>query len=79
MPRSVFGTGYILEMCQKPEDVEFHTNSTAKNCTIFLEAVILPKMRTSLQEIQKNRQIHRYTDRQIDRYADKLKLPGTGP
>ena len=36
---------------QKPEDVEFPTHSTVKNCTIFWEAVLLPKLRTNLQEI----------------------------
>jgi hypothetical protein len=54
-------------MCQKAEEVEFPTNSTAKNCTIFSEVVLLPKMSTNLQEIQKDRHTDRQTDRQTDR------------
>jgi hypothetical protein len=65
-------TSYIPEICQKPEDIEFPTNSTAKNCTIFWETVLLPKMRASLQEIQKDRQIDdRQIDIQIDRQIDR--------
>jgi hypothetical protein len=54
--------------------VEFPTNSTEKKGTTFWEAVLLPKIRTSLQEIQ-----IRQTDTQTDTHTDTLKLSGTGP
>ena len=52
MPQSPFSASYIQEICQKPEDVQFLTNSTEKKGTTYWEAVLLPHRRTIQTEIQ---------------------------